>query len=66
MKLKPPDSSLLDYIERRSAFMAGLSDPELTTRERLFRLKRWIDMNSPYDAGEKLANIRRALSEDDE
>jgi hypothetical protein len=66
MKLKPPDSSLADYVARRRAFMVTLNATEPTARERLVCMKRWIDANSPYSPAEKLANLRRALMEDDE
>jgi hypothetical protein len=65
VKLKPPDSSLDDYVARRRAFVATLNATEPTPRERLECLKQWIDANSPYTAAEKLANLRRALFEDD-
>lgn len=66
MNLKPPDSSLSDYVDRRRDFVAALNATEPTPRERLECLKRWIDANSPYTAMEKLANLRRALFEDDD
>ncbi len=66
MKLKPPDSSLDDYVARRRAFMVTLNATEPTPRERLECMKRWIDANSPYSPAEKLANIMRALREDDQ
>lgn len=66
MKLKPPDSSLDDYVARRRAFVLALNATEPTPRERLECFKRWTDANSPYSATEKLANLRRALFEDDD
>lgn len=66
MKLRPPDSSLADYIERRRAFMLALNVTNPTMKERLECWRKWMDANSPYSATEKLANIRRALFEDDE
>jgi hypothetical protein len=65
MKLNPPDSSLADYVERRRAFMHALNATNLTPRERLDCIKRWLETNSPYSAGEKLANLRRALEEEE-
>lgn len=65
MKLKPPDSSLADYVARRRAFCAALNATEPSPRERLECMKRWIDANTPYTATEKLANLKRALFEDD-
>lgn len=66
MHLKPPDSSLADYVARRRAFMLALNATGPTPRERLVCMKRWIDANSPYSPEEKLANLKRALMEDDE
>jgi hypothetical protein len=66
MNLKPPDSSLDDYVARRRAFMVTLNATEPTPRERLQCMKRWIDANSPYSPEEKLANLMRALREDDQ
>lgn len=62
MYLHPPDSSLADYQERRSAFIATLKGT--TPRERLVALRGWLDQNSPYSPEEKLANLRRALREE--
>jgi hypothetical protein len=66
MKLKPPDSSLADYVARRRTFMQALNATHPTPRERLDCMKRWMDANSPYSATEKLAFLRRALFEDDQ
>lgn len=66
MKLKPLDSSLADYVERRRAFMVTLNATDPTPRERLECMRKWIDANSPYSPEEKLANLRRALFEDDD
>lgn len=66
MRLKPPDSSWDDYVARRRTFMLELNATDPTPRERLECFKRWTDANSPLSASEKLANIRRALFEDDE
>jgi hypothetical protein len=66
MKLKPPDSSLEDYVARRRAFMITLNASQPTPRERLDCMRTWLEANSPYGASEKLANLKRALFEDDE
>lgn len=66
MKLKPPDSSLADYVARRRAFCQALNVTEPTPRERLECFKKWVDANSPYSAAEKLANLRRAIFEEDD
>lgn len=62
MHLRPPDSSLADYQERRSAFVKTLRGG--TPRERLTALKEWLDQNSPYSPAEKLANLRAAFREE--
>ena len=62
MHLHPPDSSLADYRERRSAFMKTLHGA--TPKQRLEALRGWLDKNSPYSPEEKLANLRRALREE--
>jgi hypothetical protein len=62
MNLKPPDSSLADYQERRSAFLKTLHGT--TPQQRFAALKEWIDANSPYSQAEKLANLRAALREE--
>lgn len=64
MKLKPPDSSLADYVSRRRAFMLTLNASNPTQRERLDCMRRWMETNSPYSPEEKLANLMRALRED--
>lgn len=65
MKLKPPDSSLADYVARRRAFMVTLNATNPTPRERLDCMRRWMEANSPYSPSEKLENLRRALFDDD-
>ena len=65
MKLKPPDNSLADYVSRRRAFMLALNATNPTPRERLDCMCKWMEANSPYSPAEKLANLRRALMEDD-
>lgn len=62
MHLRPPDSSLTDYRERRSVFVKSLHGK--TAKERLAALRKWLDHNSPYSPEEKLANLRRALREE--
>jgi hypothetical protein len=66
MKLKPPDSSLADYQARRRAFMLALNATSPTPCERLDCMRKWMEANSPYSDAEKLANLRRALFEDDD
>ena len=66
MRLKPPDSSFADYVARRQAFMLELNATNPTPRERLDCFRRWIDENCPLSARERLANLNRALFEDDE
>ena len=66
MKLKPPDSSWADYVDRRRQFMLALNATNPTMKERLECWKKWMDANSPLSASEKLANLRRALFEDDD
>ena len=66
MYLKPPDSSLADYVARRRAFMLTLNATSPTPRERLECMRKWMEANSPYSPAEKLANLNRALMEDDE
>jgi hypothetical protein len=64
MKLKPPDSSLDDYVTRRREFMLALNATNPTTRERLDCMRRWMEANSPYSPAEKLANLMKALRDD--
>jgi hypothetical protein len=66
MNLKPPDSSLADYVARRRDFMLTLNATGPTPRQRLDCMRKWMEANSPYGAAEKLANLKRALFEDDE
>jgi len=62
MKLHPQDASFDDYVARRRAFVATLpAEP----KERLRLFKEWTDANSPFSPSEKLANLKRALFEDD-
>lgn len=63
MRLKPPDSSWADYVERRRQFMMALNATSPTPKERLECFKRWTDANSPLTASEKLQNLIRALKE---
>jgi hypothetical protein len=65
MRLKPPDSSWADYVERRREFMLALNATNPTMKERLECWRKWMDTNSPLSPSEKLANLRRALFEDD-
>ena len=65
MKLKPPDNSWADYVERRRQFMFALNATNPTAKERLACWRKWFDANCPLSASEKLANLRRALMEDD-
>lgn len=65
MKLKPPDSSLNDYVARRRKFVLAINATGATPRERLDYLRKWVKANSPYNATEKLANLKRALFEND-
>lgn len=64
MNLKPPDSSLADYVSRRRAFMLTLNATKPTPRERLDCMRRWMDANSPYSPSEKLANLMRAFRDE--
>jgi hypothetical protein len=66
MNLKPPDGSLEDYVARRRAFMLALNATNPTPRERLDCMRKWLATNSPFSPEEKLANLTRALMEDDE
>ena len=66
MKLKPPDSSLADYVARRRAFMLTLNASNPAPRERLDCMRQWMEANSPYTATEKMANLMRALFEKDD
>jgi len=54
MKLKPPDSSLADYVGPASRILSGAQCDGATPRERLECFKKWVDANSPYSAAEKL------------
>jgi hypothetical protein len=65
MNLKPPDSSLDDYVTRRRTFMLALNASNPTPRERLDCMCRWMEANSPYTAAEKLENLVKALREDE-
>jgi hypothetical protein len=63
MKFVHPDTCLEDYTARRRAFVATLpAEP----KERLRLFKEWTDANSPYSPSEKLANLMRALFEEDD
>lgn len=64
MKLKPPDSSLADYVSRRRAFMLALNATSPTPRERLDCMRKWMEANSPYSPAEKLANLMRAFRDE--
>lgn len=66
MKFVPPDTCLADYQARRSVFLTALCARTSSLRERSEEFKRWTDINSPYSPAEKLANLRRALLEDDD
>lgn len=66
MRLKPPDSGAADYVARRRSFMVTLNAAGPTPRERLDCMRQWLEANSPYSPEEKLANLKRALMEDDE
>jgi hypothetical protein len=66
MRLKPPDSSLEDYVARRRTFMITLNASQPTPRERLDCMRTWLEANSPYSPAEKLENLKRALMEDNE
>lgn len=61
MKLKPPDSSIADYVDRRRAFMFSLNATNPTPKERLECARKWIEANSPYSPREKLANLMMAI-----
>jgi hypothetical protein len=65
VKLKPSDSSFADYVARRRTFMLALNATDPTPRERLGCMRKWLEANSPLSPSEKLANLRRALLEDD-
>lgn len=62
MHLRPPDSSLADYQERRSAFVKTLRGK--SNSERLAAFREWTAANSPYSPDEKWANLRAALREE--
>jgi len=63
MKLNPQDATFDDYVARRRAFVATLpTEP----KERLRLFKEWTDANSPFSPSEKLANLMRALFEEDD
>ena len=66
MHLKPPDSSWADYVERRRQFMLALNATNPTMKERLECWRKWMTANSPLSATEKLANLKRALFEEDD
>jgi len=66
VRLKPPDSNFADYELRRRTFMLALNATEPTPRERLECLHRWLGANSPLSSVEKLANLKRALFEEDD
>lgn len=66
MKLKPPDSSWDDYVARRRAFMLALNATDPTPRERLDCMRKWLEANSPLSPSEKLANLKRALFDEDD
>jgi len=64
MKLKPPDSSLENYVARRRSFMLALNATNPTPRERLDCMRKWMEANSPYSPEEKLANLMRAFKDE--
>lgn len=65
MKLRPPDSSLADYKERRAAFMKNLvAETPNDLPARLARMRAWLEANSPFSPEEKLANLMRAFRDE--
>jgi hypothetical protein len=64
VNLKPPDSSLADYVSRRRAFMLALNSTNPTPRERLDCMRKWMEANSPYSPEEKMANLMRAFKDE--
>lgn len=64
MRLKPPDSSEQDYLDRRREFMRRLvADTRHDMFTRLNVMQEWIAKNSPYTAAEQLENLKRALED---
>lgn len=66
MQLTEHHATLDEYKAHRRAFIERLkAETQGDLKERARRLKEWCDTYSPYSPSEKLANLMRALFDDE-